>query len=99
MDENQGTDNVAGDENRERLRAILDNPELGPSEFTDEEWATAAEQMEAIREQVRANPRAAAVEARTFAEITNRVRTLRAIRKARGPHPTADVGSAPNQPG
>ena len=40
--------------------------------------------MEAIREQIRANPRAAVVEARTFAEITNRVRTLKAIRKARG---------------
>ncbi len=84
MAENQGTDNVAGDQNWERVRAILDNPELGPGEFTDREWATAGEQMEAIREQIRANPRAAAVEAETFAEITNRVRTLKAIRKARG---------------
>ena len=40
--------------------------------------------MEAIREDIRANPRAAAVEDRTFAEISRRVRTLKAIRKARG---------------
>ena len=84
MAENQGTDNLTGDQNWERVRAILDNPELGPSEFSGQEWATTAEQMEAIREQIRANPRAAAVEAQTFAEITNRVRTLKAIRKARG---------------
>ena len=62
----------------------VDNPELGPGEFTDQEWATTAEQMEAVGEQIRANPRAAAVEAQTFAEIANRVRTLQAIRKARG---------------
>ena len=84
MAENQGTDNLVGDQNWERVRTILDDPELGPSEFTDQKWATTAEQMEAIREQIRANPRAAAVEARTFAEVTNRVRTLKAIRKARG---------------
>lgn len=69
MTENQGTDNLTGDQDRERVRAILDNPELGPGEFTDEEWATTAEQMEAIREQIRANPRAAAVEAKASAEI------------------------------
>jgi len=84
MAKNQGTDKLIRDQNRERVRAILDNPVLGPSEVTDEEWAIAAEQMEAVREQNRANPRAAAVEAQTFAEITRRVRTLRAIRKARG---------------
>ena len=84
MTENQGTDNSTGDRSWERVRAILDNPELGPSEFSDQEWATTAERMEAIREQIRANPRAAAVEAQTFAEITRRVRTLSAIRKARG---------------
>ncbi len=84
MAENQGTDNLVGDRNWERVRAIVDNPQLGPSEFTDQEWATTAEQMEAIGEQIRANPRAAAVEAQTFAEIANRVRTLQAIRKARG---------------
>ena len=84
MAENQGTDNPTGDQYRERVRAILDNPELGPGEFTDQEWATTEEQMAAIREQIRANPRAAAAEAQTFAEITRRVRTLGAIRKARG---------------
>ncbi len=76
MAENQGTDYSVGDRNRERVRAILDNPELGPSDATDREWATAGEEIDAIREQIRANPRAAAVEAQTFAEITNRVRTL-----------------------
>lgn len=29
MTENQGTDNLTGDQNWERVRAILDNPELG----------------------------------------------------------------------
>ena len=62
----------------------VDNPELGPGEFTDQEWSTTAERMEAVGERIRANPRAAAVEAQTFAEIANRVRTLQAIRKARG---------------
>ena len=84
MAENQGTGNLVGDQNWERVRTILDDPELGPSEFSGQEWATTAEQMEAIRERIRANPRAAVVEARTFAEVTNRVRTLKAIRKARG---------------
>ena len=40
--------------------------------------------MQAIREQARTNPVAAAAEARRYAEITNRVQTLRAIRQARG---------------
>ena len=84
MAENQGTGNLTGDQGRQSVRAILDNPELGPGEFTDQEWATTAEQMDAIREQIRADPRAAAVEAQTLAEITRRVRTLSAIRKARG---------------
>ena len=84
MAESQGTGNLAGDRNWERVRAVLDNPELGPSESTEKEWATTAEEMDAVREQIRANPRAAAVEAQTFAEISRRVRTLQAIRKARG---------------
>lgn len=82
--ENRGIDNVTRNETMERVRAILDDPELGPGEFTDQEWATAGEQMEAIREEVRAHPRAAAAEAQGFAEISRRVRTLKAIRKARG---------------
>ena len=84
MAKNQETDKLIRDQNRERVRAILDNPELGPAECSNQDWATTAEQMEAIREQIRANPRAAAVEAQTSAEITRRVRTLSAIRKARG---------------
>ena len=56
----------------------------GPGPYTDEEWDGASEQVQAIREQARANPVAAAAEARRYAEVTNRVQTLRAIRQARG---------------
>lgn len=73
MAESQRSDNVSGNENWERVRAVLDNPELGPGEFTDHEWATAGERMEALREKIRANPRAAAAETETLAEITRRV--------------------------
>ena len=56
----------------------------GPGPHTDEEWENASERVQAIREQARTNPVAAAAEARRYAEITNRVQTLRAIRQARG---------------
>ena len=75
---------LGGDQNWEKVRAIIDNPDFGPGGYTDEDWATARKQLEAIREDIRANPGAAAVEARTFAEISRRIRTLRAIRRARG---------------
>lgn len=52
----------------------------GPGLYTDEEWGRASERVQAIREQATANPVAAATEARRYAEITNRVQTLRAIR-------------------
>ena len=84
MIENRRVGNLDDDQSWEKVRAILDNPDLGPGGFTDEEWATTGQQMEAIREDIRSNPRAAAVEARTFAEISRRVQTLKAIRKARG---------------
>ena len=76
--------NRSGDQSWEKARAILDNPDLGHGGFTDEEWATTGEQMNAIREDIGSNSRAAAIEARTFAEVSRRVRTLKAIRKARG---------------
>ena len=56
----------------------------GTGAYTDEEWEKASERVQAIREQATANPVAAAAEARRYAEITNRVQTLRAIRQARG---------------
>ena len=56
----------------------------GTEAYTDEEWERASERVQAIREQAMANPAAAAAEARQYAEITNRVQTLRAIRQARG---------------
>lgn len=58
--------------------------EKGTGAYTDEEWGRASERVQAIREQATANPVAAAAEARRYAEITNRVQTLRAIRQARG---------------
>ncbi|MCY4621013.1 MAG: helix-turn-helix transcriptional regulator [bacterium] len=58
--------------------------EKGTGAYTDEEWERASERVQAIREQATANPVAAAAEARRYAEITNRVQTLRAIRQARG---------------
>lgn len=67
-----------------KVRAVLDNPDSGSETYTDEEWATAGERVESIRKEIRSNPRGAAAEARTRAEIGKRVRTLRAIRKARG---------------
>ena len=52
----------------------------GPGPYTDEEWERASERVQSIREQARANPGAAAAEARKYAEITNRVQTPRPIR-------------------
>ena len=52
----------------------------GTGPYTDEEWDGASEQVQAIREQATANPVAAAAEARKYAEIANRVQTLRPIR-------------------
>ena len=49
-----------------------------------EAWYKASERVEAIRERALSDPVAAAAEARKHAEITKRVQTLRAIRKARG---------------
>ena len=45
----------------------------GPGPYTDEEWEYASQRVQAIREKARANPVAAAAEARRYAEITNRV--------------------------
>ena len=70
--------------NTKQVRDILSNPDIGSRKFTDQDWATAGEAIEAIRQRIKANPEAAAVEARTYDEITNRVHTLRAIRKAQG---------------
>ena len=56
----------------------------GADNYTAEEWATAEERVQAIRERTLANPVAAAAEARKYTEISNRVQTLCAIRKARG---------------
>ena len=58
--------------------------EKGTGAYTDKEWERASERVHAIRERAMANPIAAAAEARQYAEITNRVQTLRAIRQARG---------------
>ena len=56
----------------------------GANDYSEEEWATTSERVQAIRQRVIANPVAAAAEARKYDEITKRVQTLRAIRKARG---------------
>ena len=61
---------------------MTEESRTGPS--TDEEWEYASQRVRAIREQATANPVAAAAEARRYAEIANRVQTLRAVRRARG---------------
>ncbi|MCY4368511.1 MAG: XRE family transcriptional regulator [bacterium] len=56
----------------------------GPDEYSEEEWATTSDRVQAIRRSAMANPVVAAAEARKYAEITRRVQTLQAIRKAQG---------------
>ena len=57
----------------------------GAGGYSDHEWETASERVEAVRQRNLADhPAAAAAEARTYAAISARVQTLRAIRRARG---------------
>ncbi len=64
-----------------RKSAIPDGEET----FTDQDWATATEQVRATRDRVLAeNPTATATADRLYADIAGRVHTLAAIRKARG---------------
>ena len=56
-----------------------------PGGYSDQEWETATERVEATRQRVLADsPEAAEVEAIAYAAISTRVQTLRAIRRARG---------------
>jgi len=71
----------------------------GTGPYADEEWENASQRVRAIREQATANPVAADAEARRYAEIANRVQTLRAIREARWADPAADVGATGHQSG
>ena len=57
---------------------------VGNEKYTEREWEAASERVGAIRERTLSEPVAAATEARKYAEITRRVQTLQAIRKARG---------------
>ena len=53
--------------------------------YSDDDWDTATERVEATRQHVRAsNPTAAEAEAKTYAAISARIQTLRALRAARG---------------
>ena len=57
----------------------------GKDTFTDDDWATATEQVRATRDRVLAEHPAAGMAAdRVYGEIESRVHTLAAIRKARG---------------
>ena len=57
----------------------------GMDDFTDDDWATATEQVRATRDRVLTeHPTAAAAADRVYGEIASRVHTLAAIRKARG---------------
>lgn len=54
-------------------------------EYSDHEWETATERVVSTRQRVlAANPEAAEAAAKTYASISARVETLRAIRRARG---------------
>ena len=75
------------DREREAIRVVkeaLADPRLGSGNHSDEEWSTSTERVQATRDQVLANPRAAGLEDRKYAEITHRVRALQTIRGARG---------------
>lgn len=57
----------------------------GKDTFSDDDWATATEQVRATRDRVLAeHPAAAAAAERVYGEIAGRVHTLAAIRRARG---------------
>ena len=75
------------DREREAIRVVteaLADPRLGSGNHSDEEWGTSTERVQAIRDRILADPRAAELEDRKHAEITRRVRALQTIRGARG---------------
>lgn len=61
------------------------NPAEDEGEYSDDEWETAIARVESTRRRVLASRAGAReAEAKTLADITARVQTLRAIRRARG---------------
>ena len=75
------------DREREAIRMVteaLADPRLGSGNHSDEEWSTSTARVQATRDRVLADPRAAELEDRKHAEITRRVRALQSIRGARG---------------
>lgn len=75
------------DREREAIRVVteaLADPRLASGNHSDEEWSTSRERVQATRDRVLADPRAAELEDRKHAEITRRVRALQSIRGARG---------------
>lgn len=59
------------------VEEMLSDPRIGPVDFTDEEWAGPTERVQTILTKLQANPRAAELIDRKYAEITRRVQRLK----------------------
>lgn len=78
------TDESRDESSSDRLVGLLSLAEEA-REYSDDEWETATERVESTRQRVLAHhPEAAEAAAKTYAPISARAETLRAIRRARG---------------
>ena len=69
---------MSKDQEQEAVMAVeemLADPRIGPVDFTDEEWAGSTERVQALLTKLPADPRAAELIDRKYAEISRRVQT------------------------
>ena len=71
---------ISKDQDQEAVMSVeemLADPRIGRVDFTDEEWAGSTERVQAILTRLQANPRAAELIDRKYAEISRRVQNLK----------------------
>lgn len=69
---------MSKDQEQEAVMAVeemLADPRIGPVDFTDEEWSGSTERVQALLTKLQADPRAAELIDRKYAEISRRVPT------------------------